>query len=359
LAKAAEDADEAVLREWVAARQAELDAARSSVDFVTSAMANLGRMRALWEQRYAFMNDPESIDPVVLLQRVITEAAAARAEKDVLEQRLDGLRSIELAHARRLRDPGLSDDLREAMTVRGAAHELVERNARELLETQDELIALLEGMRYQLDAVAQEHSLSLRLLEAKETLARWWNAELIVIGDQSIRLRELLTALAMFTVVVVAVSLIRVGARRALRRRKAKSPTTQYGDVRLALSAIAGNTSPIFVLIAAFYVAMISSGLASPTLKDWLWNTLVIAFYAQLGIWANAAMADYFSRRRTRQEMLDPSTVTAYGVLGVAPFQWTGYRFRGWAVSGTSFRSSRVNHSRWRSGADGCCRSPR
>jgi hypothetical protein len=159
LAKAAEDADEAVLREWVAARQAELDAARSSVDFVTSAMANLGRMRALWEQRYAFMNDPESIDPVVLLQRVITEAAA-RAEKDVLEQRLNGLRSIELAHSRRLRDSGLSDDLREAMT-------------------------------------------------------------------------------------------------------------------------------------------------------------------------------------------------------GVAPFQWTGYRFRGWAVSGTSFRSSRVNHSRWRSGADGCCRSPR
>ena len=41
----------------------------------------------------------------------------------------------------------------------------------------------------------------------------------------------------------------------------------------------------------------------------------MIAFYAQLGIWANAAMVDYFNRRRTRQEMRDPSTVTGYGLL--------------------------------------------
>jgi hypothetical protein len=69
------------------------------------------------------------------------------------------------------------------------------------------------------------------------------------------------------------------------------------------------------VLIAAFYVAMTFSGLASPTVTSWLWTLLVIAFYAQLGIWANAAALDYFTRRRTRQEMRDPSTVTGYGLL--------------------------------------------
>jgi small-conductance mechanosensitive channel len=315
LADAGDDADEAASREWVAARQAELEATRTSADLTTAALANLGRMRALWEQRYAFMSDPDSLDPVLLLKQVITEASAVRVEKDTLEQRLNELRSIQLAQTRRLRDPALTDGAREAMTVRSAAHDLAERHARELLETQDALIALLQGMRYQLDDLVQEGSLSLRLLQAQETLASWWDAELIVIEDQGILLREMVTALAMFLVVVVAVSLIRIGARRALKRRKVRSPKVEYGDFRLVLSAIAGNTNQIFVLIAAFYVAMTYSGLASPTVKDWLWTALVIAFYAQLGIWANAAMLDYFTRRRTRQEMRDPSTVTGYGLL--------------------------------------------
>jgi len=315
LADAGEDADRAVASEWVAARQTELDATRSSVDSLTSAMANLDRMRALWEQRYELMNDPESIDAAALLSQVISDAAAARAEKDAIEARLNALRAMQLAQARRLRDPALGDGVHEAMAARSEALELAERHGRELLENQDQLIALLQGMRQQLDDLVQEGSLSLQLLQAQETFASWWDAEVIVIDDQSIRVRELVTALAMFVVVLVAVSLIRMAARQAMRRRKTKSPNANYGDLRLALSAIAGNTSQLFVLIAAFYVAMTFSGIASPTVKDWLSNALVVAFYAQLGIWANAAMVDYFNRRRTRQEMRDPSTVTGYGLL--------------------------------------------
>jgi len=311
------DADQTALSEWVAARQAELDAARASVDALTTAMDNLNRMRALWQQRYELMENPEMTRPPALLKQLITEAATARAEKDALEGRLNALRSIQLAHARRLRDPALPESLREAMEVRSAAHDVAEQNGRELLETQDDLIALLQGMRRQLEALVKEQNLSLRLLKAQETLADWWDAELIVIDDQSIRARELVTALVVFVIVVFMVSLIRMAARRALKRRKTRNPNAEYGDLRLVLSAIAGNTNQLFVLIAAFYVAMTFSGLASPTVKDWVWTVLVVAFYAQLGIWANAAMADYFSRRRTRQEMRDPSTVTGYGVMMV------------------------------------------
>jgi small-conductance mechanosensitive channel len=170
-------------------------------------------------------------------------------------------------------------------------------------------------MRRQLTTQLEKQNVSLQLLHAQETFERWWNAEVVVIADQSIRVRELATALAMFIVVLLVVSLIRTGARRALRRRRARSPKAEHGDLHLALSAIAGNTSQIFVLIAAFYVAMTFSGLATLTVERWLWTLLVVAFYAQLGLWANAAMVDYFSRRRTRQEMRDPSTVTGYGLL--------------------------------------------
>ena len=58
---------------------------------------------------------------------------------------------------------------------------------------------------------------------------------------------------------------------------------------------------------------MTFSGLASPTVTSWLWTLLVVAFYAQLGIWANAAALDYFTRRRTRQECLIPRPSPATG----------------------------------------------
>lgn len=315
LEEAGPDADRATLEEWVQTRQAELQAAHSSVDSLLAAIGNLAQMRSLWEQRYQIMSQPEAVDLTALLQQVITGAAAARAEKDDLEQRLNSLRSIQLAQTRRLRDSSHSEAVREAMAVRTRAQDLAERYGRELLETRDQLIALLEGMRSQLEPMVQEQTLSLQLLQAQEALANWWEAELIVINDQSIRVRELATALVMFMVVLFAVSLIRMGARRALNRRKARSPTANYGDLRLVLSAVAGNTNQLFVLIAAFYVAMAVSGFAGPTVKGWLWAALVLAFYAQLGIWANAAMVDYVDRRRTRQEMRDPSTVTGYGLL--------------------------------------------
>ncbi|WP_242469675.1 mechanosensitive ion channel domain-containing protein [Rhabdochromatium marinum] len=319
LTTAAEDANQAALEAWVTARQAQLDAARFGVDFLTSAIADLGQMRQLWQTRFDIMHQPDSIDGPERLREILAATKQARAEKDDIESRLNALRTSQLTQSRTLRDPALDEQARAALLVRGAAQEAAERHGRELLETKDALIVLLAGMRHQLEAQLENQTLSLQMLQAQEALTGWWDAELIVINDQSIRARELVTALMMFVLVLIVVSLIRQGARRALQRRKAKSSTTSVaaGDLRLALSAIAGNTSQIFVMVAAFYVAMVFSGLGGSTVKDWLWTALIIAFYAQLGLWANAAMADYFNRKRTRQEMRDPSTVTGYGVLMV------------------------------------------
>ncbi len=317
LANASQASDQPVLEEWVLARQDELAAARSGVDSLTSAIANLEQMGVLWEQRYQLMHDPEALDLAGLLRGLILETTTAVNAKDTIESRLNSLRSMQLTQTRRLRDASISDAMREALAARSAAQDLAERYGRELLETQEELIALLQGMRPQVEALVEERTMSLQLLQAQETIANWWEAELLVIDDQSIRVRELITALVMFVIVLLVVSLIRLAARRALKRRKAKSAATDAGDLRLALSAIASNTSQVFVLVAAFYVAMVFSGLASPTVKTWLWNLLIIAFYLQLGIWANAAVSDYFYRKRSRQERQDPSTVTGYGVMMV------------------------------------------
>ncbi|MCF7992427.1 MAG: mechanosensitive ion channel [Thiohalocapsa sp.] len=313
--EAGPETDRAALTEWVAARQSELDAINSAVDSLTVAIADIDQMRRRWQQRFELMQSPDTEHAAEQLREIINAATTARAGKDEIEGRLNALRTMQLTQARRLREPDLGQDLREALETRTAAQELAERHGRELLETRDALIALLVGMRHQLQQHVDNEPLSLQLLEAQEALVDWWDAELIVINDQSITAGELVTALAMFALVLIVVPLIRLGAGRALRRRRVKNRNTQAGDLRLVLSAIAGNTSQLFVLIAAFYVAMVFSGLASPTVRSWLWTALVIAFYAQLGLWANAAMVDYFNRRRTRQEMRDPSTVTGYGVL--------------------------------------------
>jgi len=313
--KAGDDANEALLSEWVAARQSELDAVNSALDSLTLAIVDIEQMRRLWQQRFDLMQSPDTEHAAEQLREVIKALASARAGENEIEDRLNALRTIQLTQARRLREPDLAQGLREALQTRAAAQDLAERYGRELLETRDGLTALLSGLRHQLQQRVDNEPLSLQLLQAQEALVGWWDAEIIVINDQSITAGDLVTALAMFVLVLIVVPVIQLGARRALRRRRVKAPNTEAGDLRLVLSAIAGNTSQIFVLIAAFYVAMVFSGLASPTVRSWLWTALVIAFYVQLGLWANAAMVDYFNRRRTRQEMRDPSTVTGYGVL--------------------------------------------
>ncbi|WP_295540571.1 mechanosensitive ion channel domain-containing protein [uncultured Thiohalocapsa sp.] len=307
------EAERGVLEAWVETRQTEVRVARNGVDALTAALADLEQMRRLWELRHRLMETPEALDLPQMLAQVRADLDGARNAKDDIVERLSALRSLQLAQARRLRDPSLDEGRRDALTARSAVLEEGEAYGRELLETKDALIALLDGMRHQLRERVQTQSLRIR--QVREALVSWWRAELLVIDDQSMRARDLATALVMFLVVVVLVALIRMGARRTLQRRRARGKSAEAGDLRLVLSAIAGNTRQIFVLIAAFYVAMVFSGLATPTVKDWLWTALVIAFYAQLGIWANAAIVDYFNRRRTRQEMRDPSAVTGYGVM--------------------------------------------
>nr|WP_328987684.1 hypothetical protein [Thiorhodovibrio winogradskyi] len=227
LAAAIDEERRAAASEWVAARQAEIEAARFSVDAMLSALANLERTRALWELRYQVMNASDAVDAPERLRELIEQTMATRAAKEVLEGRLNRLRSIQLAQTRRLREPDMSEDTREALAVRGAAHDLAELHAREWLETEDALIALQQSTRVQLEALVDAHQLSLTLLQARETLSTWWDIELIVIDDQSIGARELVAALAIFALDHrrgVAAGVLQVSDCRAGRRARYREP---------------------------------------------------------------------------------------------------------------------------------------
>lgn len=153
----------------------------------------------------------------------------------------------------------------------------------------------------------------------------------MVIDDYALKTGESLIALVVFLLVLLAVSLLRMLLRRSVLPRlirasqaakAAGAAATGTGtgtgseNTRSALAlAIARNTSLLFVLVVAFYLAMASSGLAQGQFREWLWALLVVAVYLQLSIWANAAAVNHFRLQRSRKEREDPSAVTGYGLM--------------------------------------------
>jgi len=120
-----------------------------------------------------------------------------------------------------------------------------------------------------------------------------------------------------FALVFVVVWLLQLLLRRRLLPKL--TAEAKQGEerrtLRAVVSALIRNTSQLFILAVAFYAAMAVSGLGQGKLQEWLWTLLVLAFYFQIGIWANAGVVDFFQRKRARKERDDPSAVTGYGLL--------------------------------------------
>ena len=155
------------------------------------------------------------------------------------------------------------------------------------------------------------------MTNARERLAGWWNAEIAVVQDHGIYVRDAVTALSVFVLVFVFEWFVQLLLRRRLGTKQVEE--TQQGEsqstLRTLFSLIVRNTSQVFLLVVAFYAAMSVSGLGAGKLQEWLKTLLVLVLYFQIGIWANAAVVDFFRRKRSRKERDDPSAVTGYGLL--------------------------------------------
>ncbi|WP_200383166.1 mechanosensitive ion channel domain-containing protein, partial [Thiococcus pfennigii] len=316
LQRAANGADKALLEAQVAAREAELTAARRGADQLRQAIDDIATARTLWERRHALMQDADGEPP---LADWLSETRALLDEigerKDAVEAEIATRRSMQLALSRRLAETDLEPRLHQALEERRAALDAQQRRADELLVVQDELRSLAERLVDQLEPRVRQRSLGQHLEEAGVRLAAWWDTELFVLRDQGIYVRDLVTAVGVFALVMVAVSLLRALLRRTLLPRLTNDQGQERRTARAIVLALIRNTTQLFVVVVAFYAAMAASGLAEGQLESWLWTALVVVLWLQIGIWATAGAVDLVNRQRSRRELRDPSAVSGYGLI--------------------------------------------
>ena len=309
--------DKVILEAQIAAREAELAAARRGADYLRQAVDDLATARTLWERRYALMQGGDA--EKAALADWLSEARDLLGEIGEREGYIDAeigtLRSMQLALSRRLAEPDLEPRLNQALQTRHAALDTQQGRAEELLVVQDQLRSLVERLVDELEPRVRERSFGQRLEEIESRLVQWWGTELFVVRDQGIYVRDLATGFGVFALVLVAVSLLRVLLRRTLLPRLTNDEGQERRTARAIVLALIRNTNQLFVLVVAFYAAMTVSGLAAGQMKSWLWTLLVVIFWLQIGIWATAGAVDLVNRQRSRRELRDPSAVSGYGLI--------------------------------------------
>jgi MscS family membrane protein len=314
--EATESAKE-VLQERVHAREDELATAVKGAEY-RGRVKNLAETaRTLLKRRYTVLQGSKQNLWPAWLRETQEFLGEIGKDRDFTLAELSALRSMELALSRRIAAPDLDEDVKAAINQRLAAIKVQNQLAEEMLIVQDQVRSLAQRLRLDLDPRVSERSLAQRLEQARQQLATLWDTEIAVVQDHGIYVRDVVTALGVFTLVFLIVWLLQVLLRRRLLPMLTSE--SQQGEERRTLRAVVSplirNTSQLFVLVVAFYAAMAVSGLGQDKLREWLWTLLILAFYFQIGVWANAGVVDFFKRRRSRKERDDPSAVTGYGLL--------------------------------------------
>lgn len=315
--QAANGGDQALLAEQVAAREAELAAARKGAEYLREAADDLATTRSLWERRYLLMQGADGVDLASWLSETRETLRVIAEEKTFIEAELGTLRSMQLSLARRLEAPDPDPGLAQAIEQRHAALDAQQEHAGEWLLAQEQLRSLAERLEDELEPRVARRTLAQRLEEEQARLKAWWETELFVLHDQGFYVGDVATALAVFVLVLILVALLRRLLRRTVLPRLI-GDLGQDGEHRASralVSALIRNTSQLFIVVLAFYAAMAASGLAQGQVKAWLWSGLVVVFWIQIGLWASAGAVDLVSRQRSRKELRDPSAVSGYGLI--------------------------------------------
>ncbi len=306
-----------VQQERVLAREDEVTAARRGAEYLRHVINFSQPARHLIEWRYALIHGEQQTNWSRWLRELTELRQRLEDDQTFTQAELDILRSRELTLRQRLETADIEPALRPLIDERLAALRSQQELANELRLFQDQLANTMHALDAKLAAGVGDRTLGQRLASARVRIVRWWQTELFVINDHGFFLGDIALALGVFLLVLVVVSLL----RRLLKRRVlphlvgSADEGRDYKTARVMVSALIRHTSQFFVIVVAFYVAMSVSGLGDERLRHSLWTLLILAFYFQLGLWANAAVVDFFKRKRSRKERDDPSAVSGYGLL--------------------------------------------
>ncbi len=307
--------DTEALQEIAQAREDELAAMRSGADYAWAALALADTARTLLERRYEVLRGAGKEEWPRWLNETAEFMRKVAAENEFALANLGTLRAFELALGRRLAAPDLDPEVRRALMLRMDALVRHEALAEGLINTQDQVRSLAERLRLDLEPRVQTSPLEQQVLAARERLSGWWDSELFVYQDQAIYTRDLVKGLGVFLLVVTVVLLVKLVLKRRVLPRLAGNLGQEQRTYRVLAMAMIRKTGLPFIVILAFYEAMMVSGLAHGNLREWLWSLLVVTMWLQVGVWASAGATDLIQRQRNRKEQRDPAAVTGYGLL--------------------------------------------
>ncbi|MCA9429975.1 MAG: mechanosensitive ion channel family protein, partial [Candidatus Omnitrophica bacterium] len=142
-----------------------------------------------------------------------------------------------------------------------------------------------------------------------------WRKELFVIDDRAFRVGGLLRSGILFAFVLGIASFLQRILRRTVFRHlcdNAASTETSIDDILLA---VVRQTHRTIVVVLALYAALRSLPL-SESMAGWLDSIAIIAIVFQVATWGSVAFQDFIERTKRRRVQEDPSSVSAFGLMG-------------------------------------------
>jgi MscS family membrane protein len=168
------------LQAQVAAREAELGAARKGTVYLRQALTGIASARTLWERRYRLLQGDEQGPLSAWLDETQNLLDRTKEETQYIQAEIATLRSMKLTLAQRLDAPDIAPEIRRALDQRKAAIDEQETRAEELLTFEDQLSRLAARLAQELEPAVQHRSLQQRLAAMQAYLQGWWGKELFV-----------------------------------------------------------------------------------------------------------------------------------------------------------------------------------
>jgi small-conductance mechanosensitive channel len=310
----AENGEQTLLNETVAAHEAAFEAAASGVDFVEQRLVDVGTEQQLWQRRYDLLQGQAGDQ----LPAWRTEAGDLIQElerrRDLLETRLNGLRSTQLDLANRLETNEIESRVAQQLRARADALETLEGRAREYLSSVVSVQQLAQRLESQLLDRIAVLGLKDQIARAYRVVREAWDREAFVLDDRGFTVGKLAQALIVFVVVIVVLYIGRSVFRRTVAKRLLSLQSDNAPLYRLVAVVVIRETRKYIVALIAIYCGLWVLPL-SETQQTILNNGVKVLLLVQLAVYVSALVKRLIERAGKRRSVEDPGSVTSFGLM--------------------------------------------
>ncbi len=323
--QAAPDESKQRLELALTARDAWLQASNRGVEYAEERLANLMTEETVWRRRFDLLNETPDIDLFAWKQETAATLEDVRSDIEMVEARLNDMRSSQLELANRLEVNEVDSASAEQIKSRLKALESREQYARDYLASLVNLERLASRLASQLEDAGAAMTLMDRWELVRDRVYAVWNYELLVYLERPITVAGITKAVVVFLAVVLFAWIVRWLLKRTLIRRLTRGDADEREHaVRDTILVLVRQTKSSAIFIFALYAALhtlplgwrpLGEDAEATTFANIANHVAMFTLWAQIAIWMAAVLTRTLERSRRRRAVEDPSSVSAYGLL--------------------------------------------